>query len=207
MRQILVDFYGAQLCLRVLGLLHCLRAEVLDVGVAHICERGFFIGVELFLHLGDEVADDVAFVLRKLQGVGEVAVALDELRGGEAQRQALAADLGFDKMSNAVDGGVHRAAAEVQTLRQQLVFCHRDGAAQQLAHALAGVGGDGDDGHGQGFLHGFDINAAAAAGQLVHHVEGNDHGDIQLDELQRKVEAALDIGRVNDVDDGVRLVV
>ena len=139
--------------------------------------------------------------------MGEVAVALDELRGGEAQRQALAADLGLDKMCNAVDGGVHRAAAEVQTLRQQLVFCYRDGAAQQLAHALAGVGGDGDDGHGQGFLHGFDIYAAAAAGQLVHHVEGDDHGDVQLDELQRKVEAALDIGCVNDVDDGVRLVV
>ena len=207
MRQIMVDFYRAQLCLRVLGLLHCLRAEVLDVGVAHICERGLLIGVELFLHLSDEVADDVAFVFRKLQGVGEVAVALDELRGGEAQRQALAADLGFNKMCNAVDGGVHRAAAEVQTLRQQLVFCHRDGAAQQLAHALAGVGGDGDDGHGQGFLHGLDVDAAAAAGQLVHHVEGDDHGDIQLDELQRKIEAALDIGRVNDVDDGVRLVV
>ena len=80
-------------------------------------------------------------------------------------------------------------------------------AAQKLAHAFAGVGGDGDNRHGQRILHCFDVNTAAAAGELVHHVEGDDHRDIQLDELQRKIQAAFNISCVNNVDNSVRLIV
>ena len=76
---------------------------------------------------------------------------------------------------------MYRTAAEVQTLWQLLVLCYLYGAAQKLAHAFAGVGGDGDNRHGQRILHRLDVNAAAAAGELVHHIEGDDHRDIQLD--------------------------
>lgn len=96
MRQIMVDFDGAQLCFRMLGLLHGLRAEVLDIGIAHICQRRFLIRFEVLLHFGNEVADDIAFVFRKLQRLGEIAVALDKLGGGKAQRQVLATCFGFD---------------------------------------------------------------------------------------------------------------
>lgn len=96
MRQIMVDFDGAQLCFRMLGLLHGLRAEVLDIGIAHICQRRFLIRFEVLLHFGNEVADDIAFVFRKLQCLGEIAVALDKLGGGKAQRQVLATCFGFD---------------------------------------------------------------------------------------------------------------
>ena len=102
---------------------------------------------------------------------------------------------------------MHRTAAEIQTLGQLLVLRYLYGAAQKLAHALAGVGGDGDNRHGQRILHRLDVNATTAAGELVHHVEGNDHRNIQFDELQRKIQAAFDISGVNDVDNGVRLVV
>lgn len=96
MRQIMVDFDGAQLCFRMLGLLYGLRAEVLDIGIAHICQRRFLIRFEVLLHFGNEVADDIAFVFRKLQSLGEIAVTFDKLGGGEAQRQVLAACFGLN---------------------------------------------------------------------------------------------------------------
>ena len=102
---------------------------------------------------------------------------------------------------------MHRTAAEIQTLGQLLVLRYLYGAAQKLAHAFAGVGGDGDNRHGQRILHRLDVNAAAAAGELVHHIEGDDHRYIQFNELQRKIQAAFDISCVNDVDNSVRLVV
>lgn len=106
-----------------------------------------------------------------------------------------------------MNSGMYRTAAEVQALWQLLVLRNLYGAAQKLAHAFAGVGGDGDNRHGQRILHCFDVNTAAAAGELVHHVEGDDHRDIQLDELQRKIQAAFNISCVNDVDNSVRLIV
>ena len=92
----MVDFDRAQLCFRMLGLLHGLRTEVLDIGIAHICQRRFFIRFEVLLHFGNEVADDIAFVFRKLQRLGEIAVTFNELGSSKAQRQVLAACFGFD---------------------------------------------------------------------------------------------------------------
>ena len=110
-------------------------------------------------------------------------------------------------MGDTVNSGMYRTAAEIKALWQLLVLRYLYGAAQKLAYTFAGVGGDGDNRYGQRILHRFDVDAAAAAGELVHHVEGNDHRDIQLDELQRKIQAAFDISCVNDVDNCVRLIV
>ena len=38
---------------------------------------------------------------------------------------------------------------------------------------------------------------------LVHEVQGNDHGPLQLQQLGGQIEVSLDVGGINDVDDGV----
>lgn len=92
----MVNFDGAQLCFRMLGLLHGLCAEVLDIGITHICQRRFLIRFEILLLSVTKWPDDITFVFRKLQRLGEIAVAFDKLGGGKAQRQVLAACFSFD---------------------------------------------------------------------------------------------------------------
>ena len=38
------------------------------------------------------------------------------------------------------------------------------------------------------------------------HVDSHDHGDAQLDELSGQVQVALDVGAINDVQDGIGLL-
>ena len=53
----------------------------------------------------------------------------------------------------------------------------------------------------------IDAHRAAIGAKLVHHVQRKHHGNIELHELQRKIEVSLDIGRVNDVDNGCGRIV
>ena len=78
------------------------------------------------------------------------------------------------------------------------------GDAQQLLHVLAGAGGDGDDRHPQRPGQARHVDFVPVLEHLVHKVQGDDHGALQLQELGGEVEVALDIGGVDDVDDGVR---
>ena len=47
------------------------------------------------------------------------------------------------------------------------------------------------------------MHRAAVAAHLIHHVEREHHRDAELHELHREIEIALEIRRVDDVDDAV----
>ena len=52
-----------------------------------------------------------------------------------------------------------------------------------------------------------DAHRAAVGAKLVHHVQRKHHRNIELHELQREIKIAFDIGRVNDIDNGRRLLI
>ena len=76
-----------------------------------------------------------------------------------------------------------------------------DGVVDELVDALVFRGGDWHDGHAELFLEGVDVDGAAVGVDFVHHIEGDDHGDAELEELHGQIEVALDVGGVDDVDD------
>ena len=49
-----------------------------------------------------------------------------------------------------------------------------------------------------------DVDLVAVLADDVHHVDGDDHGDAKLGQLGGQVEVALEVGAVDDVQDGVR---
>ena len=77
----------------------------------------------------------------------------------------------------------------------------------QLCHALVFGGDDGDHRDAQQLFHAVDVDGAAVAPDLVHHVQGQDHGHVQLQQLHGQVEVALDVGGVHDVDDPCGMLV
>ena len=80
-----------------------------------------------------------------------------------------------------------------------------DGLEQRL-EALPLLGGNGHHRRAEEARKGRAVRLDAAPLQLVHQVEGDDHGALQLHQLQRKVEVALDVGGVDDVQNHVRRV-
>ena len=119
----------------------------------------------------------------------------------------------------AVQGGAHVAQSLDAVLNQGavvhvVVTCfllalvdgvHR--GLQHLFHAMAVKGGHGHHAGTQQTAHHLDVQFVAAFFQLIPHVQGYHHGYVHVHDLGGQVQVALQIAGVNDIQDGVRVVV
>ncbi len=61
--------------------------------------------------------------------------------------------------------------------------------------------GNGDDGQPDLLLQELGVDDVARLFHRVHHVERDDDGDVDLHELRGQIEVALEVGRIDDIDD------
>ena len=81
------------------------------------------------------------------------------------------------------------------------------GMIHQLANALVAGSANGNNRHAQQALEQVDVYGTTIGGHLVHHVERDDHGAVELHELQCQVQVTFDVGGVDNVDDGIGVFV
>ena len=101
----------------------------------------------------------------------------------------------------------HRAGAEILPAGALLVLGRAQGVLYQFVNALVLRGGNGHHRHAKLCLQPVHVHGVAVCAHLVHHVQRNHHGNAQLNQLHGKVQIALDVGGVHNVDDAVRLAV
>ena len=185
-----------------------LAAQALDVIIAHGRDGRVAVEAALVLHLDDAVLEQLQLVLVDGETLDDVRVALDHFRRGKAAGNPGALGVILDQVGDGVDAAVHRAVvAEIDALRQNFLARSAHGAVDQLVDALVFGCGDRNDRDAQLLRHFLHVDRAAVAAHLVHHVQRQHHRDAQLEQLQRQVQVALDVRRVNDVDDAVRVLV
>ena len=111
-----------------------------------------------------------------------------------------------------MDAPVHRAygvtgiiafQAKVKALGLLLRPGNKQGVINELVNALVPGGGDGNDGDAQNVLQLIDAHGAAVGADLVHHVEGQHHGNLQLHQLHGQVQVPFNVGGVHNIDDAV----
>ena len=108
-------------------------------------------------------------------------------------------------------GSVYRSAviiltAEVLLLRTFLILRDVDGMVDKLGYSVVFCCRDRYHRHPQHVFHPVYIDSPAVSGHLIHHVQGNYHGDPHLQELYRKIHVPLYVCSVHYVDDGGRPV-
>ena len=126
-------------------------------------------------------------------------------------------DVGFfclilDQMAHRVQASVYRAAffiggAKVLPHGFFLIMRDVDRVRDQLVHALILGGGDRYDRHAEQRFELVDVHGAAVGGQLIHDIQRDDDRGVHLEQLHGQIEVALDIGRVDDVDNRAGLFV
>ena len=201
-----VDLNAAAMLPALCRLFHAGGAYGFNEIVAHFRQGGVPVQPGISLHFDDGVLDQLLLILAQLEQVEKLFLSLDELGGGEP-----AGDLGplgvvLDDVAHRMDAPVHRAAgAEVQHLRQNPVLGSGKQGIHQLGDALVLGGADGHHGDPQCLTQLFYINAAAVAGELIHHVQGNHRGHLEGKQLQSQIQVPLDVGGIHNVEDGVRL--
>ncbi len=193
------------------GLDHAAAADLLDKVEAHLGDGGAAVEAALGLHLQHDVLEHLRLVRVERELLEDARVALGELARGEADGQLRASGVVFDQVDRGVQTAVHRAAvvvlaAEVLPLRLLLIAGDVHRVVHQLVHALVLHRRDRHHRHPQQRLHGVDVDGAAVAGDLVHHVERHDHRHVHLQQLHGEIEVSLDVAGVHDVDDGAGLL-
>ena len=78
-----------------------------------------------------------------------------------------------------------------------------DGSLGDFVYAVALQRGDLDDPAADLAAQFLYVDGIAVLADQVHHVQGDDHGNAQFDELGRQVQVALQVRSVHDVQDNV----
>ena len=116
-----VNLFRAQLFAGFLMLDNALRAQRLDVGVAHIGKSRFSVGAEVLLHLLHDMVDDVNIAGVQIQRVEHRLIALDQLGCSEANRVSGSLAVVLDDVCNRVDCAVNLTLAEIELLGRGLI--------------------------------------------------------------------------------------
>ena len=207
-RQDAVEAHAAQMLLAFLTFNDGFRAKALNIIVAHGGDRGVSVQLALCFHFYDAVLQHFQLVLIQLQTLNDICISLDDLSSGKTAGDAGGLRMILDQMRDGVNTAVYRAiAAEIHPLRRAAFPDGLNGNFDQFIYALVLRRGDGNNGNSQFTAHGGDVDGAAVAANLVHHVEREHHGDLHFQKLERQVEIPLDVGGVHNVDDAVRLFV
>ena len=212
-RQDAVDLDGAHVLAAFVRFDDAAPAHVADKAKAHIGQRGQAVGAGLALHLGNDVLDSVELVAIQVKRLGHQLVALNQLGRRKAHRDVRRHGMVLDQVGNAVDAAMQCAAVrsigrtEVQATGALAEPRHVQGMIHQLADTLVAGSANGNNRHAQQALEQIDVHGAAVGRHLVHHVERDDHGAVELHKLQRQVQVTFDVGGVDDVDDGVGVFV
>ena len=209
-RQDAVDALAALVLAALARLDDARPTNLFDIIKAHIRDGGAAVKAALGLHLQDDMLQHFLFVLIEFKLCQDLFISLDQLARRKAGGQRGALGVVLDEMPHGVQRAVHRAAvvldaAKVLPQRRFLVARDVHGMTHQLVHALVLRRRDRHDRHAQHALHRVDVHRAAVAGQLVHHVQRHDHRHVHLQQLHRQIQIALDVRRVDDVDDGLGL--
>ena len=151
-------------------------------------------------------------VLIQQQLTPDQSVSLYQLAGGKADRKVCRLGVICDQMHDSVQAPVNGPAvfaliAEILTQWPLLVLRHVNGVIHQFVHTKVFCCRDGHHRHTQQGLHGVYIDAAAVGGDLIHHIERNDHGHVHLQQLHGQIQVPLDIGGVHYIDDRLWLLV
>ena len=200
----LVDLIGSGQVLHTGLLLDSLGNNTVDVSVALVGDDALGVIVHLSLAVLDVLVDVIQQGLVEVQFCLDLVVALEQLDGIPAQEVVI--DLALDGLLDVGNGMLHAAGKD---MRQLDSLASLGSGSSHLSSFLAALVLQSADLNGlaaQLFAQLLQVDLIAVLTDQVDHVDSHDHGDAQLDQLGGQVQVALDVGTIDDVQDGIRLL-
>ena len=200
----LVHLVGDGQMLHTSLLLDGLGDHSVDVGIALVGDDALSIVVHFLLAVLDVLVDVGDQVLIQLQLFHDLVVALEQLDGVPAQEAVI--HLALNGLFDVGNGVLHTAGKHMGQLAGLFALGSGHGSLGSCLGALALQGADLDRLAAQLGAQLLQVDLVAVLAHQVDHVHSHDHRDAQLDQLGGQVQVALDVGAVDDVQDGVGLL-
>ena len=175
--------------------------DLRDVDIALVGDDGLRVVVQLLFGGLDVLFDVLHRLCRDAQLLENLVVALKDLdRVPALLLGGLVVQDGFLDMG---DGVLNSAGEGVLRLGVR-ALCRGDRGLRRVHDAGALQSGDLNDLAAQLTGQLLDVDLVAVLLDDIHHVDGDDDRDAQLGQLRGEVEVALEVGAVDDVQDGIR---
>ena len=200
----LVDLIGNGQVLDAGLLLDSLIDDTVDVCVTLVGDDALGVIVHLSLAVLDVLVDVSDQVGGELQLIHDLVVALEQLDSVPAQEAFI--DFALDGLLDVSDGVLNAAGEDVGQLAGLACLCSSHSSLCSSLGAFALQCADLNSLAAQLGAQLLQVDLIAVLAAEVDHVDSHDHGDAQLDELSGQVQVALDVGAINDVQDGIGLL-
>ncbi len=178
---------------------------MIDVGIALVRDDALGIILQLLLAVGDMPIDMILQAGRELQLFYDLFILLKQFN--RIPLKGTAVDLLLNGFLDMRQGMFHDSAADVRPFPDLPALRVFDGAFRDRGGTVAFEGAHRHDLAAQRVRQPLQVDPVPALLHEVHHVEGDDHRDVQLQKLRRQVQVPLDVRSVHDIDDGIRLIV
>ena len=200
----LIDLIGNGQVLHAGLLLDSLIDDTVDVCVTLVGDDALGVIVHLSLAVLDVLVDVSDQVGGELQLIHDLVVALEQLDSVPAQEAVI--DFALDGLLDVSDGVLNAAGEDVGQLAALSSLCSSHSSPCSSLGAFALQCADLNSLTAQLGAQLLQVDFIAVLADEVDHVDSHDHGDAQLDELSGQVQVALDVGAINDVQDGIGLL-
>ena len=211
-RQYLVDLSTAQVLFALSKAFYRLAACLEYKRISHIGDRGALVHSPFIFHLNYDVFKKFLLIPVKREFFQNPFISLNDPGRGKADGDLRLTGMVFNQMCDSVKAAVDGSAVVVlvtEILPQGtfLVVGDMDGMLHQLFNTFAAGGRDGNDRNTKEGLQFVNIDGITVSAHFIHHVEGDDHGNVHFQELYSQIQIALNICGVNDIDDRMRFFV
>ena len=180
-----IYFHTSRMFPAFFWLYHRLIADLFNKGKTHICNRCCTIQTTFLLHLTDDMLQHLFLILIQMQLFFQTGISLCQFGSGKSYRNPSFLSVILDQMHDTMKTAVHCAPmligiAEVLASRLFLIFRHMDGMINQLLDSLIFRSRNRDHRNSQQFLHLVYINRTTVFPDLIHHIQCQNHRNIQL---------------------------
>ena len=185
------------------ALVHRFVHHLADVGVALVGDDAFSVVIHLVFAVPDMFFQVIQSGFVQLQFLLDALVPLKQLDGIPAQEAVV--HLSLDAFFDMSQGVFHTAGEHMGQFPRPAAAGSLHRHFGGFCTALPFQGADLNDAAAQFPAEFFQVDAVTVLAHPVDHIHRHDHRQAQFDELGGQVKIALDVGAVDDVEDGVRL--
>ena len=191
---------------------HRCIAHISDKRKPHCCNGCGTIQTAFFLHLLNDMLNHFLFILIQLQFFHNSGITFCQLAGCKSNRNIRFFRMIFNQMHDSVKTSVYSAALLIFTAKVCspwlfLIFCHMNRMTYQLVDTFIFSCRYGNDRYSQHFFHLIHQDRTAIFPHFIHHIQCQNHGDIQFHQLHGEIQISFNIRRIHNINDSLGMLI
>ena len=211
-RQDLIHLRTSQMFLAFFRLHNRSITDLLNKCKTHICNCCGPIKSTFLFHLLYNMLQELFFILIQLELFQDQFIPFCQFACRKSYRNVCLLRMILDQMHDPVQASVYCSAmviciTEILSSRTFLIFCHMHCMFDQFFNSFILRSRYWNNRYSKFLLHLIYQDRTAVVPHLIHHIQCQNHRNIQLHQLHGQIQVPLNIGCIHDIDDSLWMLI